>query len=406
MNILNVGEQVYVDNSITSYEYHTYQPYSNTSLGHNDEIRIPIQGQDLITLPSQSFLVLEGKLSNEKGETSPVLKFVNNGLFSLFDEIRYELGGTVIERNRNPIITSTLKGYTSFSPSESVRFENAGWLLPTKTENPIIDEKGEFNVWIPLSMLLGFAEDFKKIIINIRQELILIRSSSDLNAITSGNITENPKIVLKRIQWRVPHIALSDVEKLKLYNQIENRADLNIPFRCWELHEMPQVPQTDRHSWTIKSSNQLEKPRYVLFAFQTDRKNNAQMNASHFDHCNLSNIRLFLNSEVYPYDNLNVNYENNQKAILYEMFAKFQQSYYYKHISEPCLTPVQYFKIAPIVTIDCSHQNEVLRSGSAVDVRVEIETSKAIPAKTSAYCLILHDRLIKYNPLTGLVKII
>ena len=60
-NILNVGEGVYSDNSITNFEYHTHQPYAATTLNNNDEIRIPIQTQDLYTFPGQSFLYVEGK---------------------------------------------------------------------------------------------------------------------------------------------------------------------------------------------------------------------------------------------------------------------------------------------------------------------------------------------------------
>lgn len=46
MSILQVFDLAEFDNMIESYEVHTYTPYTN-SFRENDEIRIPIQQQDL-----------------------------------------------------------------------------------------------------------------------------------------------------------------------------------------------------------------------------------------------------------------------------------------------------------------------------------------------------------------------
>jgi hypothetical protein len=87
---------------------------------------------------------------------------------------------------------------------------------------------------------------------------------------------------------------------------------------CRELHEYPMLSQTHRHTWAIKSS--IEKPQYIVFGLQTDRKDQIRKDCSRFDHCNLSNIKVFLNDTVYPYDNLNINYANNQYALLYDIY--------------------------------------------------------------------------------------
>ncbi|RZF35535.1 hypothetical protein LSTR_LSTR010226 [Laodelphax striatellus] len=51
------------DNSIIGYEYHSHAPYT-TSFKANDEIRIPIQQQDIYTIPSESYLHVEFKVTN------------------------------------------------------------------------------------------------------------------------------------------------------------------------------------------------------------------------------------------------------------------------------------------------------------------------------------------------------
>ncbi|KAJ8939154.1 hypothetical protein NQ318_022820 [Aromia moschata] len=187
----------------------------------------------------------EGKLLDEANQPSATLSFINNGIAFLFDEIRYEIGGYVIDRVRNPGITSTMKGYVSYAENESGKLLNAGWC---PLENPkLTDTKGNFSVCIPLKMLLGFAEDYNKIIMNVRQELILLRSNTDLNSILTNKADEKPKIVLTKIFWKVPHISVGDVEKDKLLGYIDSGKYLDIAFRSWELQEYPLLQETMKH---------------------------------------------------------------------------------------------------------------------------------------------------------------
>lgn len=84
------------------------------------------------------------------------------------------------------------------------------------------------------------------------------------------------------------------------------------------------------------------------------------------------------------------------------MYRKFQQSFY----GGQCLPLFSYsdFKsISPLAIIDCSRQNESIKS-APIDISLELEFLENIPANTSSYCIIVHDRIIEYNPLTNIVK--
>ncbi|KAL6268017.1 hypothetical protein P5V15_001097 [Pogonomyrmex californicus] len=85
---------------------------------------------------------------------------------------------------------------------------------------------------------------------------------------------------------------------------------------------------TTKHSWAIKTAPQLEKPRYVIFALQASRKNVMAEDTSRFDDCNLTNVKLYLNSECYPYDDMNFDYDKNRWSMLYKTYARFCKSYY------------------------------------------------------------------------------
>lgn len=403
--ILNLRGPIGFYDKITSIQDHAYNPYT-TSYNHNDEIRIVIQNQDLYVLPHRSYIFVEGRVvvgqpAEDAAEAARIApNFVNNAAGFLFNEIRYELNGFPIDICKNVGITSTLKGYISFSPKDLARMETSGW----RKEADQQATAGYINFWIPLKSIFGFAEDYQNIIMNAKHELILLRSNSDINVFTGANNISS--IVIDRIQWRIPHVSVSDSEKLKLMQIINKKLDLQLCFRTWELYEYPVLPTTDKHIWSVKASSQLNTPRFIIVAFQTNRNNLITANKSKFDHCDLSNLKVYLNSECYPYENLNINFDNNQFAMLYDMYARFQEAFYHDrpaHCAAPMLTLEEFRTMAPMVVVDCSYQNETLKK-SIVDIRIEIQTRKNIPANTTAYCLIVHDNIIQYNPYTNIVK--
>lgn len=407
--ILNVTERAVFDSAIVNADKHTHQPYANSTYKNNDVIRIPIENEDVYTLPWDSIIYIEGRLLKKDKTPSASAKLINNGVMHLFEEIRYEIGGKVIDRVRNPGITTTMKGYISYNSNESRRLQNAGWLPPKLSDQSnavlndvsITNKDGYFNVCIPLRMVMGFGEDFRKILLNVKQELILIRSSTDTNAIINTTKDEDASLILDQISWKIPHISVADAERLKLLRYLQKSMTMEIAFRSWELHEYPLLNKSQSHMWAIKAVSQLEKPRFIILGFQTSRNNDETKNKSVFDHCNLRDVKLHLGSTMYPYDNLHVDFKKNRFAILYEMYAQFQHSYY-GSVSEPLFTPEEFLNIAPLIVIDCSHQNETVKTG-AIDVRLEFETTENIPDKTAAYCLILHDRIVRYNPTTNIV---
>ncbi|XP_071638435.1 uncharacterized protein [Temnothorax longispinosus] len=278
-DILSIGGEPIFDERIVGIETHTYNPYVNTTFGHNDEIRIPIQQQNLYTLLCDSFLYVEGRLYDDAGgaatseardDQRQYAKLVNNCVAFMFDEIRYELDGVEIDRCRNVEITSTIKNYVLLTAERARRLQNAGWCYPTNESN-LNSPSHQFNFCVPLNILLGFCEDYKRVVINARHELILIRSRSDHNCVVDSkkivprDPAKNPKITLLKVQWRMPHVALNDVTKLSLLRTLESGRFLSAGFRSWDLYEFPLLQSTIKHLWAVKAAPQLEKPRYVIF---------------------------------------------------------------------------------------------------------------------------------------------
>jgi len=395
VDILNIKGEPIFDDRIIKMETHTYNPYANTTFGHSDEIRIPIQQQDLYTLPCESFLYIEGRLTSKNANTS-VLGM--NCVGYMFDEIRYELNGVEVERSRNAGMTSMMKIYVSLSEINIRNLLYAGFSYGDRIE--IFD--GYFNFCVPLNVLLGFCEDYKRVIVNARQELILIRARNDNNRLVADPATE-PKLELFKVQWRMPHDMLNEVNKLSMLRTLQSGRYLSMSFRSWDLYEYPLLPSTTKHSWAVKTATQLEKPRYVIFALQTNRKNIMRADKRYLDTNKITNVKLYLNSEFYPYDDLNLDFGKGKYALLYDMYTRFRPSYYrHDKYMEP-LFDITTFRSYAIAVIDCSRQNESIKSAT-VDVRLEFELKENAPANTTAYCLIIHDRVVEYSPLTNVVR--
>ncbi|XP_060855542.1 uncharacterized protein LOC132933246 [Metopolophium dirhodum] len=246
--------------------------------------------------------------------------------------MKYEINGTQIQKLVNPGITTTLKGYCSYNKTNISSHQNAVW-----------------------------DSDFKN-------QLILNRASIDLNVIKqykNNEVVDAPKlkdvkINITKILWRMPIVKVSDREKIRLLKVVNNQKPLTCAFRMvrsGELCEYPFLPQNTSHSWKVKTSNKLEKPRYVIIGFQTDRKNSS---------------------------NFQSDFNKNKMATLYRAYAKFQKSYYGHDDETPLLNRSEFKSISPIIVVDMSQQNDNVKM-STVDLRIELEADEAFPASTSAY---------------------
>lgn len=400
-SILNVNSRINYDENIIRNETHSYGPYTNISLDSTDNINISINQESSYLLVSESGIYIEGKIVKDDGsslEANKQISFVKNGLCFLFDEIRLEMNSIEIDSCKNVGITSTLKAYPSYSSDEIKKYETTG-------QSVELSAKYTFSGYLPLKFLFGFAENYEKIILNQRLDLILMRSKSTKDALLSSgtDAVTDAKVQLSKVLWKVPHVQVSDPIRLELLSQYKKNIPIDMSFRRWNLNYYPNLPASKEINWTVKTSNQMEKPRYIILGFQTDRDNNLKKDPSEFDNVKLKNMKVYLNSICFPYESLNIDFDSKMYIPLYLMYCAFQESYFGK-ISEPYLSYKDYLSKAPIIVIDCSKQSELWKHSSTVDIRVEYELAANVPEKTTLYALIIHDSLVRVYPLTNTIQ--
>ncbi|KAJ8981579.1 hypothetical protein NQ317_002607 [Molorchus minor] len=132
----------------------------------------------------------------------------------------------------------------------------------------------------------------------------------------------NGELTITNIELKVKHVFLNDVIKMNLLSQINTDRPILMPYRQWELHELPSLTNgTTKEIWSVKTCSNMESPRYIIIAFQTNRKEQKKRDVTFFDNIEISNIKLTLNSEYYPYEDMKLDFSSKK---YHEIISFFQ----------------------------------------------------------------------------------
>ena len=114
MGILGITDPTPEDKSIEEYEHFEYVAITDTNLNDSEgDIRIIIEKQNSFTHPSESYLLIEGRLT-KTDETAYAdadnVSLTNNAMMHLFKKIKYQLSDQTIETILYPGQVTTMLG--------------------------------------------------------------------------------------------------------------------------------------------------------------------------------------------------------------------------------------------------------------------------------------------------------
>jgi len=107
-------------------------------------------------------------------------------------------------------------------------------------------------------------------------------------------VTES-EIELFKVQWRTPHIALNKINKLSMLRALESSC-LSMNFRSWDLYEYSLLQNMIKHGLSKRRLNLISRD---MLSLQIGRKNVMSRDVSVFDDYNLSNVKVYLNSQFF-----------------------------------------------------------------------------------------------------------
>ena len=423
-SILRITDPILKDDSIDRYEEIEYEPVAGTNLNSSgQDIRLTIETQDIFTHPSESYLIIEGRLlktdNNVYAREDPIT-LTNNGIMHLFKRIRYDLSGQEIENIMNVGQATTMLGLlkypNDFSKSKGL---NQLWYKDTTGEASIDDNagfaarqayiiknsepRGTFSFKIPLKHIFGFCEDYDKVVYGLKHNLTLTRNDDNeaiyrgADAAAGGALTAGI-VVLKKISWFMPHVIPADKDKMELYKIIGRKEKIPVGYRMIQC-DSASVPQNSTNfSWRLSVKSSPEVPRFIIVGFQTNKIGNQLANPSLFNHVNVSNIYVMLNSMRYPTTDYNISFLASKYSRAYGDAVEFRSKFFNMDelISNPGITPLEYKPFYCLFLFDVSKQSEKLKY-STTDIQIKMHFSANPPADTQAYAIIISDRLINFQ---------
>ena len=435
-SILRITDPILKDDSIDKYEEFAYDPVTGTNLNSpGQDIRINIETQDIFTHPSESYLIIEGRLLKADGtayDRANAVTLVNNGMMFLFKRIRYELSGQDIENITNVGQATTMLGLLKypddFSKSKGL---NQLWYKDTKSTTEIRPDQANFNVGfkvrhdyifgkadgdvtpigtfsfrIPLKHIFGFCEDYDKIVYGLKHTLTLTRENNNTAifksaALDGGGhpVVANGQVILSKITWFMPHVMPADEDKMQLYKIIERKEKIPVGYRMIQCDSASVPPgNVSSFSWRLAVKSSPEIPRFIIIGFQHNAINNQTTNPSIFTGVNVSNMYVMLNSTRYPASDYNINFGAQQFSRVYGDVANFRSKFFNMDelISNPNINPSDYKELYNLFLFDVSKQSEKLKQ-STTDIQVKMFFRNDVPVGVQVYGVIISDRLINFQ---------
>ena len=135
--------------------------------------------------------------------------------------------------------------------------------------------------------------------------------------------------------------------------------------------------------------------RYFILGFHNSKEKDQKQNPAIFNHLNVSNAYIVLNTERYLEENLNIDFSVNNHTKPYEIAVIYYQSIYYGSQQFP-FTIDDFKELYPLLDFDVSKQREGLKN-SPIDIRIRVsfkEARDAVESECYVYALILSDELI------------
>ena len=143
-----------------------------------------------------------------------------------------------------------------------------------------------------------------------------VAGGAGISAVTA---VDDGKIKLSKIIWRVPHIQVEATRLYELNQIIDSKQIIPVAFSARNTQSTPITAGLTDFNWRLSVSSGIEKPRWIIIGFQTDKNTSQLRNPAVFDHVNLSNAFVKLNDQIYPQNNIPTDFAKNKYCYLYDM---------------------------------------------------------------------------------------
>ena len=198
----------------------------------------------------------------------------------------------------------------------------------------------------------------------------------------------------------MPHVIPADAVKFSIYKTIESKVKLPVVYRTRQC-DMLSVPESTSFTWRLCVKTAPEKLRFIIVGFQTAKDGDQTKNPSIFDHVNLKNAYITLNSDRYPAVDYNLSFANHKFSRVYGVkFPGMDEL-----ITQSNITPSDYKTLYPLFTFDVSKQKEKLKL-SVVDIQIKANFTENVSANTRAFAMVISDKMLSFQSYDNKMSVI
>jgi hypothetical protein len=420
--ILTIREGYINDDSVESFQYIEKDTDQGPgSLNNQTELTITYQNQDAWLFPHGSYIRIEGALKTAANANIPnnsAIAFINNAIMYLFSNAKYFLGTQQIEYFENAGITTTIHNYLTKSRSyvgdswfwlpdhetTAADVNNVSW----KIRNLLVNSQAvwNFSAIVPLKVIFNFCNDYRKVLYGMQHKISLTRTNNTRallrtnNAVAASGIfpalvatANDANVNITTLKWVIPYVVPSLVKQQELMTIIQDKESVPLAFLNKRSESIP-VPQATIFSWKLQLTGGIERPRFIVVAFQTNRGVDQTSNSASFDVANLNVTAAYvlLNGIRYPYSDVGTDYDTNKYTKWHHEYLNFYNKYNNDNRGEACLSYFDFIEIAPMYVFDVSNQPEKLKNTS-IDVTLNMTFAAVAPANTVAYAVTYFDSM-------------
>ena len=190
------------------------------------------------------------------------------------------------------------------------------------------------------------------------------------------------------------HVIPLNAEKFSIYKTIGSKDKLQVAYRTRQC-DVLSVPDSTRFTWRLSVNTAPEKPRFIIVGFQTDKDGHQTKISSTFDHANLKNAYVTLNSHLFPAVDYNLSFSNQTFSTVYGDAALFGVKLFGMDelITQSNISLSDYKILYDIFMFDVSKQKENPKS-SVVNIQTKANFTDNVPANTRAFALVISEMML------------
>jgi hypothetical protein len=257
-------------------------------------------------------------------------------------------------------------------------------------------------IFFPLRLIFGFI-DYKKVLYLIDNITLTLNRKADADIVkeiffgtakiknsATPAVEIDPAIEFTELEWWIPNLT-PNLEVEKIFKERLNK-DKNIEMTYMKRHSTSVTFSATKYQWTIAGI--AKQVRYIFLAFKSKvaliTNNNSLFTAK-----KIRSIQIRINGQLYPETPMRFNVEQGDIAEPY--LAYIEACAYFN--TEPQLTATEWGDLYPIICINTSSQNEILKDGNEAFVIIEKDGND----QYEIFALCLEDTKINYNLANGVV---